>query len=319
MLALGRESIKVIGSYLSNHDLVCFSQISKEVWAIHSVVLIQRSWFRWPMVPSVTDCAILAKLVKNVHYDFRHGQSVALHEGIIACDFAIFYVPLICASFTLPHFPCSLQVLVLPTNHVSLSQICWPSSLTTLTLGREHNLPFSASDLPSSLTSLTLGRNFNSVITSWPSALVHVNFGHDFNHLLTIPFPSSLRFLELSQRFDFSIDVSYLENLELLYFSSSYRQSIVIGNLPSKLIKVRISFWHPQFWEILYSFSKYNLRWNYCQNSDLISIFMTKSRMHSARGTAYKKNEIPWLILNNFIKRKQILVAEGSNKKLKMS
>ncbi|GAM20982.1 hypothetical protein SAMD00019534_041570, partial [Acytostelium subglobosum LB1] len=86
-------------------------------------------------------------------------------------------------------------------NNVLTSNDHLPDTLTELTLGRHFNYPIKTV-LPQSITKIKFGDMFNQTISpnTLPSSLISVNFGHNFNLVITLP--DTLRELTIGGCYD---------------------------------------------------------------------------------------------------------------------
>ena len=114
-----------------------------------------------------------------------------------------------------------------------------PSSLQSLTFGKEFNQSLEGIQLPSSLQSLTFGFAFHQSMEGiqLPSSLQSLTFGEEFNQSLEgIQLPSSLQSLTFGYQFNQSLEgIQLPSSLQSLTFGYKFNQSMQGIQLPSSL------------------------------------------------------------------------------------
>eukprot|EP00439_Symbiodinium_sp_Y106_P064955 s1153_g10.t1 len=143
--------------------------------------------------------------------------------------------------------PSSLQSLTFGREfNQSLEGIHLPSSLQSLTFGAMFNQSLEGIRLPSSLQSLTFGFRFNQSVAGiqLPSSLQSLMFGTGFNQSLQgIRLPSSLQSLTIGDRFNRSLQgIQLPSSLQSLTFGDEFNQSLESIQLPSSLQSLTFGF-----------------------------------------------------------------------------
>ncbi len=117
-----------------------------------------------------------------------------------------------------------------------------PKKVKTLIFGNAFNQKLDKGALPDSLVELTFGAKFNQPLEELiiPDSIERLTFNGAFNKELK-KLPNNLKHLQLSWRYNYSIDKVLPEGLEELVFGFGYNKKIDCGLIPKtiKMIKIK--------------------------------------------------------------------------------
>ncbi|CAE7258852.1 unnamed protein product [Symbiodinium sp. CCMP2592] len=177
----------------------------------------------------------------------------------------------------------------------SLKGIQLPSSLQSLTFGKEFNQSLEGIQLPSSLQSLTFGEWFNQSLDGiqLPSSLQSLTFGLNFNQSLEgIQLPSSLQSLTFGQKFNQSLEgIQLPSSLQSLTFGNQFNQSMEGIQLPSSLQSLTFGDrFNQRLQRIQLPSSLQSLRFGYSFNRSLEGIQLPSSLQSLTFGSEFNQS-----------------------------
>eukprot|EP00435_Cladocopium_sp_Y103_P061201 s312_g22.t2 len=170
-----------------------------------------------------------------------------------------------------------------------------PSSLQSLSFGRDFNQSVERVTLPSSLQSLSFGDKFNQSLelVTFRSSLQSLSFGRHFNQRLErVTLPSSLQSLSFGDMFRQSLErVTLPSSLQSLSFGDAFNQSLELVTLPSSLQS--LSFGHDfnqRLERVTFPSSLQSLNFGYAFNQSLELVTLPSSLQSLSFGFLFNQS-----------------------------